>query len=94
MQVDVLNATIYPTGKVWMPTSQKYLEDYVKIINSISGKDVYHFLDLGCGSGILSFLFAKRHKKSKITAIDKNPDAVKTTNVNAVKLNLSNVEAL
>jgi len=33
-------------------------------------------LDIGCGSGILSFLFAKQHKRSKVYAIDVNPAAV------------------
>ena len=51
-------------------------------------------LDIGCGSGILSFLFAKKSKKSHIIALDSNPDAVKTTNINAAKLMLGNVEAL
>ncbi len=48
-------------------------------------------LDIGCGSGILSFLFAKKSKKSRIIAVDSNPDAVKTTNINAAKLNFSNI---
>jgi 16S rRNA G1207 methylase RsmC len=33
-------------------------------------------LDIGCGSGILSFVFAKNNKKSKIYSFDKNKDAV------------------
>jgi len=43
-------------------------------------------LDIGCGSGVLSFLFAKANKKSKIFAFDKNEDAVKTCNLNAARL--------
>ena len=31
---------------------------------------------MGCGSGILSFVFAKSNKKSKIYSFDKNKDAV------------------
>ena len=50
--------------------------------------------DLGCGSGILSYLFAKYHKTAKIAALDKNPDAIETTNVNAVKMGMQNIEAL
>lgn len=50
-------------------------------------------LDLGCGSGILSFLFAKQFKKAKAYGLDKNTDAVKTCNLNAAELGLGNVEA-
>lgn len=50
-------------------------------------------LDIGCGSGILSFLFAKANKNSKIFALDKNQDAVRTCNVNAARLELRNIEA-
>lgn len=48
---------------------------------------------MGCGSGVLSFIFAKNQKKSKIYALDKNNDAVKTTNVNAARLEYRNIEA-
>lgn len=53
-----------------------------------------NFLDLGCGSGVLSFLFSKLFKKSRVCAIDNNPDAVKTCNINAARLNYRNVEAV
>jgi SAM-dependent methyltransferase len=91
--VEKLGEQIYPSGKVWLPTSEKYLVDYCNIINSITGKQNYNVLDVGCGSGILSYLFAKNQKKSHIYAIDKNPDAVKTTNINAARLNMRNIEA-
>lgn len=94
VQVEQLNAAIFPLGKVWLPTSKRYLLNFMKIISGIPGSQAHNVLDLGCGSGILSFLFAKTHKKSRVIAVDKNPDAVNTTNVNAAKLQLSNVEAL
>jgi methylase of polypeptide subunit release factors len=43
-------------------------------------------LDVGCGSGVLSYLFAKQFKKSKIFGLDNNPDAVRTCNLNAARL--------
>ena len=76
-----------------MPTSSRYLNSYFNIVKSLEHKS-YNVLDLGCGSGILSFLFAKNHKKSKIVAIDKNLNAVKTTNINAARLGFTNVEAI
>jgi methylase of polypeptide subunit release factors len=93
VKVEKLGEHIYPSGKVWLPTSEKYLVDYCNILNSITGKQNYNVLDIGCGSGILSFLFAKSQKKSQIYAIDKNPDAVKTTNLNAARIGMKNIEA-
>jgi methylase of polypeptide subunit release factors len=63
----------------------------VKILGSLTNQQSSSLLDLGCGSGILSFLFAKQFKKAKIYAIDKNKDAVKTCNLNAAELGLGNV---
>lgn len=77
-----------------MPTSEKYLYHYQYIINSINGSKDMNFLDLGCGSGVLSFLFSKQFKKGRVCAIDNNPDAVKTCNLNAARLNYRNVEAV
>ena len=51
-------------------------------------------MDIGCGSGILSFLVAKKYKKSKIIALDKNPDAVETCSVNAASLGLLNIQSI
>lgn len=91
--MEALNNTIYPTGVVWMPTSERYLQHYITIVEGMDKTERGNMLDLGCGSGILSFLFAKRHKKWKVYSIDNNPAAVSTTNINAAKLNLPNVEA-
>ncbi len=46
-------------------------------------KNIKDVLDLGCGSGILSFLSKKSFKKSKIVAFDISKAAVDTTNINA-----------
>jgi 2-polyprenyl-3-methyl-5-hydroxy-6-metoxy-1,4-benzoquinol methylase len=85
--VDALGGErIFPSGKVWLPTSEKYLQDYVKILAGVTGKGEMSMLDIGCGSGILSFLFARQFRKSRVCAIDKNPDAVRTCNINAARL--------
>jgi methylase of polypeptide subunit release factors len=93
VKVEGINGTIYPMGVVWMPTSERYFQDYLKILNQMERKDRGNMLDLGCGSGILSFLFAKHNKKWAISALDNNPAAISTTNINASKLNLSNIHA-
>jgi len=82
---------IFPSGKVWMPTNEKYLLDYAKMVGGMTVKGEGSMLDIGCGSGVLSFLFAKQFKKSKVTAIDSNPDAVRTCNLNAARMELRNV---
>ena len=48
------------------------------------------FLDIGCGSGILSVLYRKavKSKKTKFYSLDKNPDAVKNTLMNCGLINL------
>jgi methylase of polypeptide subunit release factors len=85
--VQALNGEkIFPSGKVWMPTNERYLQHYIKLIGSLGGKAEMSLLDIGCGSGILSFLFAKQFKKGKVVALDKNPDAVRTCNLNAARL--------
>ena len=73
--MEALGGKIYPLGKVWLPTSQRYLIKYCDLIKQLAHKP-YNVLDLGCGCGILSFLFAKAHKKSKVIGVDKNPAAI------------------
>lgn len=94
VEVEALGEKIYPSGKVWLPTSEKYLHHYQYIINSISGGKDINFLDIGCGSGVLSFLFGKHFRKSRVCAVDNNPEAVRTCNINAARLSLRNVEAV
>jgi len=55
-------------------------------LQKINNKNKIDVLDIGCGCGILSFLFLKKNKKSKVFGIDKNDDAVKTYNLNAPRL--------
>ena len=91
-----MGGKIYPYGKVWMPTNERYLQHYLQIVNAITvtGKADLTFLDIGCGSGVLSYLFAKQFKKSRIVAVDRNPDAVRTSNLNAARLEYRNFEAV
>jgi methylase of polypeptide subunit release factors len=74
-----------------MPTNEKYLLDYAKLLGGLGGKGEVSMLDIGCGSGVLSFLFAKQFKKGRICAIDSNPDAVRTCNLNAARMGLRNI---
>ena len=92
VEVEGLGKHIYPKGHVWMPTSQRYLTYYLELIKDLSSKEG-NVLDVGCGSGVLGFLFAKKHKKSRVVGLDVNPDAVETTNINAAELRLGQVEA-
>ena len=78
---------------MWLPTSEKYLIDFHEYLKSMPQQGNLNVLDLGCGCGILSFLFLKHHKKSKIFGFDKNEDAVKTFNLNASRLSMREAEA-
>jgi methylase of polypeptide subunit release factors len=56
-------------------------------------KNVKNVLDLGCGSGVLSFLCKKSFKKAKIVALDCNKAAVDTTNINAAQHHFDDITA-
>lgn len=45
-------------------------------------------IDLGCGSGVLSFILTEAQPATKIISIDKNEDAVRSTGMSASILNL------
>lgn len=57
-------------------------------------KSVSDVLDLGCGSGVLSFLCKKSFKKAKVVGVDCNQAAVDTTNINAASSNFKDVHAI
>lgn len=79
-----------------MPTRQNYLELLGKYLSNkrISANEDT-ILDVGCGSGVLSFVLAKQaSKNSKIIGLDINPQAVKTANMNATRLKIENFKAL
>ncbi len=82
--------TIPPT--VFHPAlyfSSKFLGEYVEKLD-LNGK---YILDMGCGSGILSLVAAKRG--ALVTAIDINEQAVIATQINAIKNKLShNIRAI
>ena len=85
---------IYPQGEVWMPTNEKYLVDFCEALKRMEGsKNVKNILDLGCGSGVLSFLCKKSFKKAKVVGFDSNKAAVDTTNINAAQYHLDDVVA-
>ncbi len=64
-------------------------EDSLLLADYLSGLDLKgrKVLDIGCGSGILSLVCAKRG--AKVLGVDINIDAVKATLSNAMKNNLS-----
>jgi len=72
-----------------MPTNEKYLIDFISVINqNQTNASIKNILDIGSGSGVLSFLCAKAFKKAKIYGFDINQTAVDTYNVNATSNNL------
>ena len=77
-----------------MPTNEKYLVDFCESLKKLEGdKSVKNILDLGCGSGVLSFLCKKSFKKAKVVGFDCNKAAVDTTNINAAQHHFDDVTA-
>jgi methylase of polypeptide subunit release factors len=70
------------------------LSDFEYTLKRMEGdKNIKNILDLGCGSGILSFLCKKSFKKAKVVAFDCNKAAVDTTNVNAAEHHFDDITA-
>lgn len=61
IKVKHIPRAIIPHGNVWIPPAFTYLNHYINIVKKIKKGEKYNVLDMGCGSGILSFLFAKYH---------------------------------
>ena len=77
-----------------MPTNEKYLVDFCDTLKRMEGdQNIKTILDLGCGSGVLSFLCKKAFKKAKIIAFDHNKAAVDTTNINAAEHHFDDIKA-
>lgn len=51
-------------------------------------------MDIGCGSGVLSYILSRSFKNSKIVALDNNKHAIETTEVNAAAFGLKNIQAI
>lgn len=69
-------------GKVYPPAEDSFL-----LAHAVSVKKNSTVLDVGCGSGIQSINAILKGAK-KVSAVDKNPDALKCTLENAKKLGL------
>lgn len=91
VEVKVLENKIFPLGQVWLPTNENYLQDFQEAIQRLTVPENAQVLDIGTGSGILSYLFGKVHRKVHILGIDINPDAIRTFEVNSRSLKLSNL---
>ena len=95
VKIDLLNGKkIFPQGPTWMPTNQDYLKLFSDYLYSHPETKPNAILDLGCGSGILSFICAKVFKNARITAVDKNEHAVETCEINAASLGFFNIKAI
>ncbi|OMJ87540.1 hypothetical protein SteCoe_10715 [Stentor coeruleus] len=84
LHIGVLGEKIYPLYSVWPPTNQEYLKLFDSYLQSTSVKGTA--VDLGCGTGILGFMLAK--KGMSVFAVDSNFNAAKCANLNAQKLGL------
>ena len=82
------NRKVYSNYGVFNPTRQDYInlfDSYLKEnINEIK-KTTKNCIDLGCGTGILSFLLCN-YGLDRIFAIDKNSKAIEATKLNSQSL--------
>ena len=63
-----------------------------KILKSISIKPGMKILDLGCGSGYLTFPIAKRNENTYVVGLDIVTDTLKRNTEKAQEANIKNVE--
>lgn len=68
---------------------QKHLEN---IINAIYIKDGLRILDLGCGSGYMTFPLAKKNKNISVVGLDIVSDTLERNNIKAKEDGLDNIE--
>jgi 16S rRNA G966 N2-methylase RsmD len=85
------NKRIFPLFGVFSPTRDDYIELFNSYLNE-NYKDVKHLnkaLDIGCGSGVLSFIMAQ-FGINKVIALDKDKNAVISCKTNAEALGFHN----
>ena len=82
------NRKVYSNYGVFNPTRQDYInifDSYLKEnINEIK-KTAKNCIDLGCGTGILSFLLCN-YGLNRVFAVDNNPKAIEATKINSQSL--------
>lgn len=82
---------IYPLYSVWSPTSQNYLtllNNYLEEkVNMVKSRR--NILDIGCGTGVLSFMVVQKVGSKDCYAIDANPKAVECTSLNRQILDMT-----
>lgn len=64
------------------------------LIRAITSNNPKRILDIGCGYGPLGIILAKNNPQAEVFMVDRDLLAVKYTNYNIVKNNLTNVFAL
>src|SRR6266542_2929932 len=83
-KVNGVEFLVYPS--VFNPVSYYSSRIFAKFVPGLElkGKNV---LDMGCGSGVIGIFDAS--KGANVTAVDKNPEAVRCTTENASRNNIS-----
>lgn len=90
MSISGLNHNIHPYYGVYYPTRFDHIELFSNWLesNNFSAKTAY---DIGCGSGILSFLLEKAGLE-KVWATDINPNAILGLNESIAKQGYKNID--
>ncbi len=83
----VLGNKIHPFFGVYFPTRTEHLELFATWLSQYSGPKE-HAIDVGTGSGILSFLLLKSGFE-QVTATDQNPNAIWSAHQDAERLQWS-----
>ncbi len=87
VKYDVLNHSVHPFYGVYFPTRTEHLFMFDRWLSENKGR-FGSAIDVGSGSGVLSFIMAK-HGIKEILATDINPNSIFSINDNLKRLELS-----
>ncbi|HPG29267.1 MAG TPA: methyltransferase [bacterium] len=72
----------------------KFSSDSIRLFDYIKNIESGSFLELGCGDGIVSALYAGTHKQCQVFSLDINPDVLKLLKKTVEINNIGNMEII
>lgn len=75
-------------------TKYKFSSDSIRLFDYIKKIESENFLELGCGDGIVSALYAIAHKQCQVFSLDINPEVLKLLKKTVEINNIQNLEII